>query len=408
MSDYELVIKETLIETLKRSNNPLIIYPAAKAGQMLFHSCCKDGLKIEAFCDDGAMRNKYVCDTPVYCLEDILLRYPNAEFIIAFEPHETLVKKIESHGSNKWYLGLVLFDRKDLDFRKNTKDFIVNLTLYGLEMNREIQLNHYRNFSSNYIYQLSAGINNTILCNLRCKNCQQLQSYVKNPRHYDFEKQKEVFEQYMGLVDEIYQFELCGGECFTDPSWPKYVEMILPYLGNKIKLFTMTSNGKITPKEEDLHWLSHARIYVKISDYPHIREKQKKSMSIYKENQIWHSPVINSWFEVKIPQKNNRTAEENQRIFDVCECKKDPVIHSDVGLQKCNIWRILKEVGFDFPDVDGDRLDFQKMIRDGIPRDQIKKAINDYLNCDEAMSLCDYCYGHSYDTEFKRVLPGEQ
>ncbi len=417
MRDYETVIKNNLISTLKQSKHPLIIYPAAKAGTAILNACLKNNINIEAMCDDGSLKNKYVSGKPVYCLEDIFLRYPDAEFIITFDNYDILSSKIENLGNanNKWHLGLVLLDAEDIDFTQDTENFIINITRCSFERSREVHINYYRDFPEDYVYIPSTGINNTNVCAQKCLNCQQYQPYIINPHHFDYSRQKEIFDQFMNLVDEIYQFELCGGEFFIDPNWPKYVELVRPYIGNKIKLCTITTCGKVKLKSEDIKILPHEKFYIKISDYPHLKERQANFMKSLREHQVWHYPLINTWFEAVKPKKYNRTPEENQIVFDNCQAKLDPVIHYDLGLHKCLKTTIFREMGFtDFPDIEGpegDRLDFMKMLREGKSEKEVKIAINTYLHCTKPLALCDYCFSHSYttpDTMVKRVLPGVQ
>lgn len=155
----------------------------------------------------------------------------------------------------------------------------------------------------------------TTVCNLRCENCIALTSYYKNPYHVSNSVICESFDKLVDAVDEITCLELLGGEPFLYPDLEKIVEHILS--NPKVKILQITTNG-ITPIKNDISFLSHEKIQVRVSDYS-ISERVIEFIAKLDEMHV--NFVIQKdikWKPIGNLERKNKTAEELKDVYNLC------------------------------------------------------------------------------------------
>lgn len=121
-------------------------------------------------------------------------------------------------------------------------------------------------------------------CTLRCKNCSQLFPYIK-PKKYDMDK---VIEDLKKLLKHIVpeEIHIIGGEPFVNKDIGKLIQYVCKV--NPGKQNKVVSNGSIIPDKSVLDILkaNKEHIYITVSGYDCIRDRQEKFKQIMQENDI--------------------------------------------------------------------------------------------------------------------------
>ena len=72
------------IESLKKTNNPNVIYSLTDEAEAIANACKENGISVTAFCDNEIRKTKKThCGLEVVYTPDLPKRFPKANFIIA-------------------------------------------------------------------------------------------------------------------------------------------------------------------------------------------------------------------------------------------------------------------------------------------------------------------------------------
>ena len=89
MSSLLIEKKEELTKKLCSVKEPIIIYGAGVAGQVLLIACKEAGIQIEAFCDNNIKKKGSILNSlEIIHTDDIKNRHPEAIFIISFKAQD--------------------------------------------------------------------------------------------------------------------------------------------------------------------------------------------------------------------------------------------------------------------------------------------------------------------------------
>ncbi len=184
----------------------------------------------------------------------------------------------------------------------------------------------------------------TTNCTLRCKNCANLISLINTrkdismPYNISYEEFCNDLDKLLIGVNEIKIFTVIGGEPFLHKDLVK----ILRYINtkNKIKRFSIVTNGTIIPNEDTLKELAKLkRFVVNISDYssnPELKTKVKREQLIneLKKYNVKYTARNNFfWHVMGDVTDRKRTKEENLNLYKLCDNSYTSII--DGGFYVC-------------------------------------------------------------------------
>lgn len=181
-------------------------------------------------------------------------------------------------------------------------------------------------FDKNILMMHLSQICVTERCSLRCEKCAHACYAVdKESKDLSLEEVKTTADEFFRHIDYILEFVLIGGE----PLLYNYLNDAISYIaenyGNKIGIFSITTNGTILPGSDLIETCRKYNVFWRISNYsvslPRLTEKYEKLVGILEENNIDHylgKPEEEWWdygFDVKLPLCST---EELIRRFDEC------------------------------------------------------------------------------------------
>lgn len=192
----------------------------------------------------------------------------------------------------------------------------------------------YMLYKENKVYAISANINVTTKCTLRCEKCMALMPYVKNPRHVDLEEIQDELETYFQWVDHLAILGLGGGDVLLHPKFDEILEWVCEqYLGKKVQDIEIYTNAIIMPKETTLALCKKYNVIVRFSDYSAGipgRQKIDELIHILNESGIRYDKCVwDTWYDIGFPQKTNGLPNKKALIehYDKCITKLCAVIY---------------------------------------------------------------------------------
>lgn len=165
----------------------------------------------------------------------------------------------------------------------------------------------------------------TEYCNLRCKHCNMLMPYFKNPKHRDLNKLKNDVDTYFKWVDKVQLFNILGGEPFIYPNVYEITKYICEKYRSRIHQLIFFSNGTIVPSDKMIDLMHEYKIEVQISDYrnglPNLTDKIDLFKHKLKSSNIsYRAGADESWISFGFPDFKHNDMNENDLIkfFDEC------------------------------------------------------------------------------------------
>ena len=242
-------------------------------------------------------------------------------------------------------------------------------------------------------------------CTLKCKKCAHACYRVPNSAmDLSLEDACRSADMLFLFVDYVKEFVLIGGEPLLYKTLAKVIEYIGSKYRDKIDIFSITTNGTITPNDEVLNLCKKYNVLFRISNYSKtlewINDRHKKLVSKLEERDIEYvlAPSDRMWKDYGFEYVDRKgSPQELVDVFDRC---KTPC-HEIRGdkFYYCVMARSVSEnmgrnVGVD------DYLDLSKLhpIRD-------KRLVFEYMMgySDKGyLDMCNYCHGA--DSE-KYIIP---
>lgn len=246
-------------------------------------------------------------------------------------------------------------------------------------------------------------------CTLKCKKCAHGCHMVdKSKKDLSLNEAKKSADAFFSFVDYCKEFVLIGGEPFL---YSQICE-IIDYVGHKYRykmgLFTITTNGTITPSDEILTECRSKGVTIRISNYsetiPNMKNKIERLIDKLEEYKIDYrlaEPDIN-WMDYGFDDFD-RGKDENELIKTFNRCRT--VCHEIRGdrFYFCVMARAVSEnMGFDVGA--DDYLDLSEL-----EGNNGKKVFFEYLQgySDKGyLDMCRYCHG-AESIEYP-ISPAEQ
>ena len=163
-------------------------------------------------------------------------------------------------------------------------------------------------------------------CTLNCKKCAHgCNNVPMNQADMPWSIIKQSADYFFGKVDYVREFVLIGGEPFLS----KELERAIEYIGNKyrqkIGMFSITTNGTITPSEEIVKKCEQYNVTLRISNYeltiPRLEKSYKKFDEVTKniEKIVWKTNEIDSWYDYGFGEVDNgENIVKLCRVFQRC------------------------------------------------------------------------------------------
>lgn len=171
-----------------------------------------------------------------------------------------------------------------------------------------------------------AQISLTERCSLKCKKCAHgCYAVDHNAEDLTLEQVYKSTDSFFAKVDYIKEFVLIGGE----PCLYKDLSQVISYIGkryrDRIKIFSITTNGTIVPNKEVLIASREYNVLFRISNYihqiPRLEAIHKCLVDMLKAYNIQYilQEKETEWIDYGFEYVNREATEEELiRVFDAC------------------------------------------------------------------------------------------
>ena len=251
------------------------------------------------------------------------------------------------------------------------------------------------------IRQISLAI--TTKCTLNCIKCTALVPYYDGCRKkpYSIPAMEIIasFDALFDALDCVFEMSIVGGE----PLLHKELGILLEHFAkqDKLKSFTVITNGTIIPDDSLVHAFKHPKCLVFVSDYGIHSKNIKNLIEWLRKHEINYSVKKDySWNDIGDLKKKNRSYKELRKLFVSCRAMK---CLSFIGskLHHCSISSYGMDLGL-VPDCPTDYVDVALGTTAELRQRITKLRLRTYT-----VTACDYC-DQSFAVNAKSVTPGEQ
>lgn len=274
-----------------------LIYGTSTTAQILL-SKMQGKLKIKGCLDsDKKMWGKSIHNYRIFSIDEWKKHYLGTKIIVASGAYTEIRDYLEKEGL------------------REQKDFCDSRFLMG----------SYFAVTQNKVYLYRTDFSITERCNLRCKKCNMLMPYYKDPKHKPLEVLKDDVDAYFQWVDYVQLFNILGGEPFLYPQVEEITEYICDTYGDRIGRIEFFTNGLPKLTESMLKLMQRYGIHVQVSDYRHgipaVAKRVDDFMDKLKKNHIpYRRNIDNKWLDFGFPDYTNGTISEMNltNFFDRC------------------------------------------------------------------------------------------
>jgi hypothetical protein len=388
-----------LMQALKRSANPKVIWGAGHVGVQIYTACQQAGIEIAAFCDrDPEIIGKTIFGIKILPTDDIPTLYPHAEMVLSMNRIAEAVDELKSFNLAQWYAGGLLFDLNEV-LQNPPNAYAVPDDHYALQI-CSIVHNNYVEEEVCLLGSLDCVI--TERCSLKCRECSNLMQYYAHPIDYDIQQVIVELQALMQYVDRLFELRLIGGDVFMHRHWDIILQFALSE--PKIDRVTFYTNGTLIPRSEKLSLLSNERVMLQISNYGKRSHNLAKLIEQCKKNRIWYRATpIDMWNACSTISRHYRSSDENDRLFHAC-CLTDVTT-----LQRGKVFRCPYAANaFQLGAVEDNPLDYIDVMDKALSTDtkNARKQFRNYLTSQSAIHICDYCAGRV--PGINEIPPNEQ
>ncbi|MDD2680428.1 MAG: radical SAM protein, partial [Candidatus Omnitrophica bacterium] len=358
---------QQIIYNIKNAEMPVIIFGASIVGEVLFKACKEAGINVECFCDNNTNKTKSTkCGIRVICASELKNKYQDAIFLISAAEIKDVVEQLESLGCSKWYSCSPLlreFDIYQYQFSA-PMDFVEYAVASAI-------LCHDNYLTPDKIFIRSVDIIITERCSQKCKDCSNLMQYYKKPQNCNIDEIIKDISTFCGIVDEINEFRVIGGEPFVNPDFDLVVKRLIEEI--KVKKIIIYTNGTIVPSDEKLKSLKNDKVLVIITNYGRTEKKLNNLVKKLSDNgSAFYVQKAGGWTDCAKIAQHNRSLEKQKEIFRNC-CAKNTITLSNGNLFRCpfaaNAARLkavpdFKDDYINIFDTQADKIEMRKRIRD--------------------------------------------
>ena len=377
---------DNILNTLRNTDIPIIIYGAGIVGQVLFDYCQSNGIEVTAFCDDS----KKVCATSnefqgrkLIPTSGVSSVFKDVIFLISVASIGDAVNSVYRNGFDKWYAGGELLQSYNVNFK--TGEGKIDYTKFAIE---NCVMCHMGYLNENNLFIRSIDLIITERCSLKCSQCSNLMQYYQSPQNCNIDTLFKEIDKLCEVATQIMDFRLIGGDVFMNKDW----HLIVDKLDTKanVERIVLYTNGTIIPNQKYVDSLKNDKVLVIATNYgEHLSKKIGDLENLFKSEGIAYNILeVTEWLKCSDITQHNRSNGEANKIFQEC-CAKNMMTTTDGKLFRCpysaNAWR-LKAVP-DFKDDYVDVFDESKTVN------ELKSDIKSFLQRTTALGTCDFCNG---------------
>ncbi len=182
-------------------------------------------------------------------------------------------------------------------------------------------------YDKNMLYVDLAQICLTERCSLKCKKCAH-GCYAVDAGSQDMSPSavKRSADFFFGKVDFIREFVLIGGEPFLYADLDSAIEYIGEKYRDKMRIFSITTNGTIMPRQNTLELCKKYDMLIRISNYSgtikRLEEKYRQLQKRLEENQVSYAIGDKElqWMDYGFETVDRKwNTKELIQVFDKCK-----------------------------------------------------------------------------------------
>lgn len=390
--------KESILNDLKTSSQPVVIFGASPVGHAVQELCEREGIEVTCYCDnknykmDGTYNSHAVLDP-----KTLPEMFPDgAQFIIVAADINDVVVQLAGMSFQDWHPGGLLL--KDFDIANSSiekteafVDYVIGATINC----------HDAYVSKDRIFMRSVDLVLTERCSLKCKDCSNLMQYYERPVNYELDQMQQSLSNLLALADGIQEIRIIGGEPFVNRDFHIVVNRLIDEADvGRIVIYT---NGTIAPPDEKLEMMVSDKVMVLITDYGDLsRNKVKLMAGLTKHGIAWHCDDAKGWTDCSSIGYHERNEQEKVEVFQEC-CAKGLITISNGTLYRCPFSANASQLQA-VPHEPSDWVNLEDIHL--IEQAEARSTIRSFLYDRKYLKVCDYCGGRPlYAPEIK---PGIQ
>ncbi|MDD5999632.1 MAG: radical SAM protein [Lachnospiraceae bacterium] len=371
------------IEFLKKNDLPIVLYGTLEMAYYAKLGLQKMNKLVAAYCDSKMeLSGTEKEGKKVFSVEELQRTYPQALIVIcSFNEKNVriIAENLKNYGYEKCVNGCVLYYYYQMKVMRRP----VDAKLFA----ETIYMQQHKN---DYVVVGKAPGNLAVVitekCNLRCRDCGVMIPYYEHPKHYDKDFIIQSIRSMAESVDLIETLNIIGGETFLHPDLADICEEAAK-LPNIFTVMIVT-NGAVKGNASLWKRLSYCVNNIVVSNYD--------KYSCYKDfiyanaikNNIYCVMFSNDikWYKFYPPKKQNRTLEENQRIFQDCFCVycAEKIINGEFHL--CDFSAAVAPFG-----ILKEKNDFMCLMDENLTAEDKKEKVKKLLYETKTIEACDYC-----------------
>jgi len=316
---------------------------------------------------------------------DLKQRFEDATILISVASIKDVVELLGSMGFTNWHAGGLLL--KDMDVDQDGEDPALDYTKFAVE---NCILCHDGYLHPDKLFLRSIDLIITERCSLKCRDCSNLTQYYEHPKDLDTDMLLRSIDVFCGIVDEVMDFRILGGDALMNKRWPFIVERLTGEpRARRVVLYT---NGTIVPQDEGIPSLRDPKVLVIITDYGKLSRKLAELKRLLRDERVAHHVLqVDDWLDCSAITPHHRTVEQAQDVYAKC-CAKNMLTLSSGKLFRCpyaanaHRLRAVPDCETDYVDIFAEPTDAQNLAA-------AKRKVRDYVLRDEVLETCDFCNG---------------
>lgn len=391
---YQSRVNE-LIEHFSAAKQPLVIFGAGKGGWYLLQVLKYFDIDVHGFIDNNESIWGSYEGYPVVSPKDYIAQVPDTEVVMGLFREKT-VKQIQPQLIELGYADVIdcldafLFAYFEQVVKRNCDMEILAQSISVLfESYTEERPDHYGYTKNGYFVSPFLTSNITQKCSLECVDCVHLIPYYQSPVNYSAKSVYQDIKQYAQAFDVVPEISISGGEPLMNKEMADICDAIST-IPNIVFVIFIT-NGTIVPSEKVVNALARNGASLQQSDYQELSPKNRAVTAVCRENNIFTDTVYTvesqMWYRRPEIKKYNRTAEENDNVYNGCIAQKICCHIMDGELHRCAHSIHAARLG-KIPKYDDDFIELNAPEKS---TEQLVSEIRTFFTRTTALGACDHC-----------------
>ena len=376
-------VKKNSLESLRSTNDPIIIYALTEEAEAIAYACEDNGIKITGFCDNEIRKTKDLfCGYDVYYTSDLPKKFKKAKFLVAHHTLENCAEQLSDLGFYDVYSPLELLKNLKVEshqYRTST-NYMKNKVATTIKLN-----DLYFDDSKTYLKSLDVVI--TTKCSMNCESCANLMQYYVAQKNTDEDILKAV-KILSENVDHISEYRIIGGEPLMNKNWAKITKGVIDQDPNRSVY--IYSNGTICPKDEQLEIFHGKKLNFYLTDYDDLSRNMEKVVKILTKHGIgFYRKPAGNWVDCSRIKKHNRSTKQLKQVFKEC-CATALYTLLSGKLYTCPFIANASNLKA-IPDNKADYVDLFS------GSEKLKNKISKLVKMKNFFPACDFCDGRPHD-----------